>query len=72
MVVPLDGLFTDPRYGLGGSEVLFDAPTQEELVPQFLQECSLNGHTYARAYMRLHRGLLREQGHGGGLGLHSA
>ena len=52
VVVPLDGLFTDPRYGLGGSEVLFDAPTQEELVPQFLQECSLNGHTYAVPYMR--------------------
>ena len=47
VVVPLDDLFTDPRYGLGGSEGLFDAPTQEELVPQFLQECSLNGHTYA-------------------------
>ena len=52
VVVPLDDLFTDPRYGLGGSEVLFDAPTQEELVPQFLQECNLNGHTYAVPYMR--------------------
>ena len=41
-----------PATAWGGSEVLFDAPTQEELVPQFLQECSLNGHTYAVPYMR--------------------
>ena len=35
-----------------GSEVLFDAPTQEEIVPQFLEECRLNGHYYAVPYMR--------------------
>ena len=35
VVVPLDDLFTDSRYGLGGSEVLFDSPTQEEMVPRF-------------------------------------
>ncbi|MBR6615924.1 MAG: ABC transporter substrate-binding protein, partial [Lachnospiraceae bacterium] len=26
-VVPLDGLFSDEKYGLGGSEVRFDSPT---------------------------------------------
>ena len=52
VVVPLDDLFTDSRYGLGGSEVLFDSPTQEEMIPQFLEECRLNGHTYAVPYMR--------------------
>ena len=36
-VVPLDTLFDDPKYGLGGSEVRFDAPTQEEIVPKFLE-----------------------------------
>ena len=36
VVVPLDELLTDPAYGLGvGSEVRFDAPAKEEIVPQF-------------------------------------
>ena len=51
-VVPLDELFTDARYGLGGSEVLFDAPTMAEIIPQFLGECEFNGHYYAIPYMR--------------------
>lgn len=52
IVVPLDELFTDERYGLGGSEVKFDAPSKEEIIPQFLEECSFNGHYYAIPYMR--------------------
>ncbi len=51
-VVPLDDLFTDKRYGLGGSRVRFDSPTQEEIIPQFLEECSIDGHYYAIPYMR--------------------
>ena len=51
-VVPLDELFADEKYGLGGSELRFDGPTQEEIVPQFLQECVLNGTHYAIPYMR--------------------
>ena len=51
-VVPLDDLFTDENYGLGGSELLFDSPSLEEIIPQFLEECSLNGHYYALPYMR--------------------
>ena len=51
-VVPLDTLFDDPRYGLGGSEVRFDAPSEEEIVPKFLQECLVNGYHYAIPYMR--------------------
>jgi len=51
-VVPLDGLLEDPRYGLGGSEIRFDAPRKEEIVPQFLSECMLNGAHYALPYMR--------------------
>ena len=42
----------DPAYGLGGSNLEFDSPTQEEVIPQFLKECSLNGHYYALPYMR--------------------
>ena len=51
-VVPLDELFADEKYGLGGSELRFDGPTQAEIVPQFLQECVLNGTHYAIPYMR--------------------
>ena len=51
-MVPLDDLFADPKYGLGGSEILFEGPTQEEIIPKFLQECRFNGHYYAIPYMR--------------------
>lgn len=51
-VVPLDGLFADAKYGLGGSEVRFDSPTQEEIIPQFLAECAFDGSHYAMPYMR--------------------
>ena len=51
-VVTLDELLTDSRYGLGGSEVRFDAPTVDQIVPKFLEECAFNGHYYAVPYMR--------------------
>lgn len=51
-VVPLDSLFSDEKYGLGGSELLYDGPTQEEIIPQFLSECVLEGQHYALPYMR--------------------
>ena len=52
IVVPLEGLFEDPRYGLGGSELRFDGPTRPEIIPQFLDECAFNEHYYAIPYMR--------------------
>lgn len=51
-VVPLEELFADEKYGLGGSKVRFDSPTQEEIIPQFLEECAFGGHYYALPYMR--------------------
>lgn len=51
-VVPLDGLFADEKYGLGGSALAYDSPSQEEIIPQFLEECSFAGHYYAIPYMR--------------------
>ena len=51
-VVPLDELMSDEKYGLGGSQVNFDSPAADEIIPQFLEECSLNGHYYALPYMR--------------------
>ena len=52
LVVPLETLFTDEAYGLGGSEVRFDSPTVDEMIPQFLAECEFGGHTYAIPFMR--------------------
>lgn len=51
-VVPLSALFDDEKYGLGGSEVKFDAPTKEEIIPKFLEECIIDGQYYAIPYMR--------------------
>ncbi len=51
-VVSLEELFVDEEYGLGGSKVLFDAPTVEEIIPKFLEECEFGGHYYALPYMR--------------------
>ena len=52
VVVPLNALFDDEKYGLGGSELRFDGPSKDELIPQFLQECAFAGGTYALPYMR--------------------
>lgn len=51
-VVPLDDLFSDREYGLGGSRLRFASPLKEEIIPQFLSECSFSGHYYAVPYMR--------------------
>ena len=51
-VVPLDELFTDGKYGLGGSQVRFDSPTQDEIIPKFLEECLIGDQHYAIPYMR--------------------
>ncbi|MBO5293400.1 MAG: extracellular solute-binding protein [Lachnospiraceae bacterium] len=52
LVVPLEKLFVDEAYGLGGSKVRFDSPTVDEIIPQFLEECEFGGHYYAIPYMR--------------------
>ena len=51
-VVPLDELFSDSKYGLGGSELRYDGPAQKEMVPAFLAECIVSGSHYAIPYMR--------------------
>jgi len=52
IVVPLDELMDNEKYGLGGSEVLFEAPSKDEIIEQYLTECKINGTTYALPYMR--------------------
>ena len=51
-VMELDELIRDEQFGLGGSEVRFDAPREEEIVPEFLKECMIGEHIYALPYMR--------------------
>ena len=51
-VIPLDELFVDDRYGLGGMELRFDGPAMDEIIPEFLSECAFGGHYYAVPYMR--------------------
>ncbi|MBD5527205.1 MAG: extracellular solute-binding protein [Lachnospiraceae bacterium] len=52
IVVPLEELFEDSRYGLGGSKLRFDGPSREEIIPQFLAECAFSEHYYAIPFMR--------------------
>ncbi len=52
VVVPLDELAADPRYGLGGSELLYDGPESSEMIDKFLEECRISGHLYALPFMR--------------------
>ncbi|MBO7336006.1 MAG: extracellular solute-binding protein, partial [Lachnospiraceae bacterium] len=52
VVVPLDEVFSDGKYGLGGSELRFDGVTYDEMVPEFLKECRIGDETYAIPYMR--------------------
>lgn len=52
LVVPLEELMADEAYGLGGSRLLFASPTKQEIIPQFLEECSFAEHYYALPYMR--------------------
>ncbi len=52
VMVVLDELLTDERFGLGGSEVRFDSPTPAEVVPEFLNECYIDGELYALPFMR--------------------
>ena len=51
-VVDLDELMADERYGLGGSELKFDGPSFEEVVPEFLDECVIQDKYYAVPFMR--------------------
>ena len=52
VIAPLDDLLSDPRYGLGGSQVRWQGPTLAQMVPQFMAECVIGGHTCALPFMR--------------------
>lgn len=52
VVVPLEGLFADEKYGLGGSALAFESVAREEIAPKFLEECAFDDHYYALPFMR--------------------
>ncbi|MBR3845836.1 MAG: extracellular solute-binding protein [Clostridia bacterium] len=52
VMLPLDELMADERYGLGGSEVRFDSVRTDEIIPEFLDEGKIGGIQYALPYMR--------------------
>ena len=52
IVVPMDGLIADPAYGLGGSALKFESPTRDLMIPYFMEECVIDGTTYALPFMR--------------------
>ena len=51
-VVPLDDLFADEKYGLGGSELRFEGAGENGIIEKFLDECLIEGYHYAVPYMR--------------------
>lgn len=52
LVLPLDSFISDSRYGLGGSELLFDAPSRDQMIEQFMSEGIIDGKQYALPFMR--------------------
>lgn len=52
VIVPLDTLMNDSKYGLGGSELLFDSVKEEEIVTSFLNECRIGDNYYLLPFMR--------------------
>lgn len=52
IVVPLDDLMADEKYGLGGTELRFDGPTEDSIVEKFLDEGLIDGVQYALPFMR--------------------
>ncbi len=52
IIAPLSELSADPRYGLGGSELKFDGPAKDEIIPQYFGECHIGDTLYALPFMR--------------------
>ncbi len=52
IVVPLDDLINDEKYGLGGKDVKFDSVSKDEVVSKFLDEGVIDGKQYALPFMR--------------------
>lgn len=52
VVVPLNDLYEDEKYGLGGSLLKYDGPTKDEMVDKFLGEGMIDDTYYALPFVR--------------------
>jgi len=52
VVIPLENIMYDSKYGLGGSEIKFSSPKPEEVVEKYLNEGKIGEHFYTLPYMR--------------------
>lgn len=52
VVVPLDDLIDNRKFGFGGSRVAYDSPDDDEIVEKFLDECYISDVLYALPFMR--------------------
>jgi len=52
VIVSIEELMNDSTYGLGADALKFDAPTVDEIVPEFLEEGKIGGVQYALPFMR--------------------
>ncbi len=52
IVVPLDEISGDEKYGLGGCDLRYDGPKKEEIIDRYMKECRLSGRLYALPFMR--------------------
>ncbi|MBE6584765.1 MAG: extracellular solute-binding protein [Ruminococcaceae bacterium] len=52
VIVKLDELMRDSRYGFGGSYHRFDSVKSDEMIQKYLDEGKINGSYYAVPYMR--------------------
>lgn len=52
VVVPLDNLINNEKFGFGGSEVKFDSVKEDELIDKFMDELVINDKQYALPFVR--------------------
>ena len=52
IMVSLDDLMLDSRYGFEGSDLKFEGIAKEDIIPQFLEEGQIAGKQYAMPFMR--------------------
>ena len=52
VIVPLDALMEDEKYGLGGSALKFNSVKKEEIQPKFLSECLIQDRYCILPFMR--------------------
>ena len=52
VIVPLDTLINDERYGMGGTELKFDGPSVDDMIEKYMLEGQIKGVQYTIPFMR--------------------